>query len=222
MDALIDTLNEKNIPVEPTSKFFFKSFPFRVTLDADRYARYMNPAVARKNISSIWRKVGTMMVDLIEIEGEVRVRRQGGIISAYFNDVNDVFRAIEKYPKHILNVATPINDRALQAMAGDSRIEVRDQLYWNKYRWVATFKGMTTEQGQEVSDWLRQYKENNDEILDKFFLSFSNPVRVYFTDENDLFYFRVVFYEHIARIEKALLTEEIANERLSAEDACAA
>lgn len=222
MDALNKALADKGIKPEPTSRFFFNRYPFRITFDAEKYSQDTTTAATRAyHVGHRWRLAGSEMIERIEPIGEVKVRHQGGYVSVYFNDVTDVLRTVDVLGSYILSVATPASDKEFEVMASDTRVEIRDTLYWGKYRWVATFKTLTVEQANEVTEWLRNFKEmNGDE--DRSFISFSNPPRAYFTDENDLFYFRVVFYQHISRIEKALLKKEIADEHLASEGSCAA
>lgn len=221
MDALNKALADKGIKTEPTARFFFNRFPFRISFDAEKYSQDTAPGNSHFYPGTRWRLAGLDLIERIDPTGDVKVRHQGGYLSVYFNDINDVLRSVDTLRAYVISVATPASDREFEAMASDTRIEIRDNLYWGKYRWAVTFKSLDMDQAKEVADWINNFRAMNGEE-DRSFISFSNPPRAYFTDENDLFYFRVVFYHLMSRIEKAVLKKEIADEQFASEGSRAA
>ncbi|RYD44949.1 MAG: hypothetical protein EOP83_31095 [Verrucomicrobiaceae bacterium] len=206
MDALIATLSQfPAIKREDSAKLFFKKFPYKIVLDSYRYED---------------RKVVTQ-TSITRSRDEVQVRAQGGYYNVYFRDESTAAEFLSENAKYVVSVALPTSTEALSAISTDTRIEIRDSLYWNKFRWAAVCKSLDLDQIDELRDWLSNFKEQCGEVSDDrimFSYSTSSP-RVYFADEDDLFMFKFSFFNRISRLEKVLLKKEISNEHFSAEGA---
>lgn len=206
MDALINTLSRfPLIKREESAKLFFKKFPFKIVLDSYRYED---------------RKVVTQTA-FSRSPDEVRVRAQGGYYNVYFRDEATAVEFLIENVDYVASVSAPSSNDALSAISNDTRIEIRESLYWNKYRWAAVCKSLDLEQVEELRDWLSNFKEQCGETSDDrimFSYSASSP-RIYFTDEDDLFMFKFSFFNRISRLEKVLLKKEISSEHFITEGA---
>jgi hypothetical protein len=203
MDALTSTLSTLRVRREDSTKLFYKRYPYRVVLDALKMEKLAYAEICEAYADRM----------------DVKFRKQGGFINCYFQSESETDQFVNEHRTHIVSVAMPSSREVLQAISDDTRIEVRDTLYWNKYRWAAVCKSLDEEQIDELRDWLNSYKEqcgetNDDKI--QFAYSSSSP-RVYFSDEDDLFMFKFSFFNRISRLEKVLLKKEIADEQFIAE-----
>jgi hypothetical protein len=202
MDALTSTLSTLRIRREDSTKLFYKRYPYRVVLDCFKIK------AARFQISEYYAD-----------REDVKFRKQGGFFNCYFDDESEANRFVAKHSSYVVSVTMPSSPEVLQAISDDTRIEVRDTLFWNKYRWAAVCKSLDEEQIEELRDWLNSYKEQCGEVNDdkiQFAYSSSSP-RIYFTDEDDLFMFKFSFFNRISRLEKVLLKKEIADEQFIAQ-----
>lgn len=220
MDALNNVLTgyEPTIRREAVERFFFKSYPFRITLDAEAYVLKTGPR-ARSSIEAFarWRAAAREMLAQVTLTGDTKVRNQAGFTCVYFDAETDVITFLGLWSEYIRSVALPENQSAMDALRNDRRIVIRETLFWHQFRWSGVFKQLDDEQLDEIRDWLDSFK---DVAVGTFYFSYSHSApRIYFTEEDDLFMFSFSFFNRINRLEKVLLKEEIAHDSLAAEGA---
>ena len=220
MDTLIAALGDApEIKREATARFFFKKYPYRITVDAERYSLKNTPRSQRKaDALSRWRKAAQEMIAPLSFSAGTKIRNQGGFTCLYFEAAADAVAFLGQNRTYVIAVSLPETEAAHSALSGDHRLMIRDTLFWGQYRWSVVLKILEEDQLSELREWLAAYEGV---CAGKTSLSYSHASpRVYFAEEDDLFMFSLSFFNRINRIEKALLKKEIAGESLVAEGAC--
>lgn len=225
MDALIAALTRfPKIKREDTTKLYYKKYPYRVVFDfmvfnKDNGFKY-SCQIGMEDIKFEYIDTSAINNDTGP-RGEFRIRSQGGYTNIYFMNDADAADFIERNTRYISSVSLPDSNAALSAIKDDVRIEIRDSLFWHRYRWAAVCKSLTLEQVDEVREWINGFKEQiDDQGSDRVMFSYSSSSpRIFFAEEDDLFMFKFSFFNRISRLEKVLLKKEIADEFLAVEGA---
>ncbi|RYF14499.1 MAG: hypothetical protein EOO77_14225 [Oxalobacteraceae bacterium] len=227
MDALIETIAQyPAIKRDDSSKLFYKKYPFRVLFDFTEY-NIANHGRFTRTFPSVYGDRILEFISIPELICEVaptcpyKARSQNGQTNFYFVDPLDAAAFIQTQAGFIISVTMPESAQALAAINGDVRIEIRDTLYWNKYRWAAVCKALSEDQLDEIRDWTDSYKDQFTSGDDRIMMSYSSSSpRIFFNEEDDLFMFKFAFFNRISRLEKVLLKKEIADESRFAQGAC--
>lgn len=210
MDTLNLTLATHNVRRETTSRFFFKTYPYRVMIDADAYIRRDGSAYDKIDYLMKWRNTAAEMLEAPSLIGTTKQRNQAGYACIYFDTEADVVAFVDEFHRYIVSVSAPADAATKEAMSSDYRIMVRETLFWNKYRWSGVMKRLTDEQLEEIKDWLESFK--NIAVGELSFAYSDGAPRIFFAEEDDFCMFSFAFRNRIARIEKALLKDEIAHD----------
>ncbi len=220
MDALKASVAEfPRVIVEPISRFFFKKYPYRVTFAAEALFLSDSP----NGTSWGWRTSGRTILQSIDLKGDATDRNTEGFCALFFEVEEDAVAAVQVIGRYVSSVAGPRNkaERDILAVESKTRVQtaIRETLYWAKYRYCVTLRPDDEKtQLTDIAEWLADYAALNPDE-DRMMISYSTPRRIYFLDENDLLYFKLVFHSSIRFIEKALLTKEISDEQFASQDA---
>lgn len=197
-----------NVKVADTLKFYHRRFPYRVLLDAEGYAKKtLSPSQAYRTPT-----IHAEVLEKIGLSGETYAVHSLGRTAVYFEVEEDACRFLDIVCTHCVVVNAPVSAAALAAIAPDhTRLEtqLRDTLWWNKYRYRVTFKKSLDDNGglDDIVAWMKDYNEVSP-TDNRIELHYSSPRLAYFADENDLLFFKLVFHEHISKLEKTLLIKD--------------
>jgi hypothetical protein len=214
MDTLITALAQFDaIKREVSSKLFFKIYPYRILIDAFKLKKIPNTYGIPSHRSAV-----DTLVAGAAIQGGHRIRHQGGFANIYFVEAGEAARFVSENAGVIIAVALPESTEAFAALTSDTRVEIRDTLFWGKFRWAAVCKPLTGEEVEELREWISNYKAQIEDDNDKIQFSYStSSPRIFFSEEDDLFMFKFAYFNRISRLEKVLLRKEISNEHVFAE-----
>ena len=222
MDALKASVAEiPRVLIEPITRFFFKKYPYRVTYAAEAYSNMHDEPEGSSKLH--WRTSGRRILQGLPLKGDATDRNKEGFCALFFQFEEDAVAAVQIIGKYVSSVAGPRNQAERDILAIDSKTRVqtviRETLFWAKYRYCVTLReGDDKIQLEEIANWLSDFSAMNPDD-DRLMISYSTPRRVYFADENDLLYFKLVFHTSISSIQKTLLSKEISDEQFAPQDA---
>jgi hypothetical protein len=211
--------NAPRVRVEDTLKFFWDLYPYRVEFDAKLLTRKRLPKSQLFRSATIHEEV----LSEIAVSGKVSTRRNGERTNLYFVNETDALAFFEKVEATATAVTAPRSAEDQAAITPDGtrlKSRLRTCLYWDRYQFEVTFKD-SIDQGDQIEKvqlWMNDFKEISGEA-DRVSFQFGSPRKAYFADENDMIFFKLVFHEHISKIEKALLIKDIDDARGSSEGA---
>lgn len=238
MDSLKTVLGTvENVVFEDADRLFYRKFPYRIEVFLDRlpYRRpkYLTPspsdtpAKCRDLESRMWahrrtkafEKVKSSCDDL-NLEGEWRCRRAKEKSSFFFTTQADALAFATANKKFIRVIAGPRGTPDAEVMQKDHKNRVRNSLYWLKYRWKVSFKWLDADRQHELDEWFAQYLDcEEDEVRDdRFRYAWTQPSVVYLAEETDVIMVKVAFNAEVTSIEKAILKQEIDNERSTTQE----
>ena len=227
MDALKASVADiPRVIVEPITRFFFKKYPYRVTYAAEAYSEKFDEPEGNPKLR--WRTSGRRILQGLDLKGDATDRNTEGFCALFFQFEEDAVAAVQIIGKYVSSVAGPRNQAERDVLAIDSKTRVqtviRPTLFWAKYRYCITLRANVDDKNQgksqleEIANWLSDFSAMNPDE-DRLMISYSTPRRVYFSDENDLLYFKLVFHSSILSIQKTLLSKEISDEQFASQDA---
>lgn len=219
MAALRSLAASHDLSVSDTLRFFYKLYPYRVTFDCRHYTEKALPASQKFRAARIHEEI---LADMA-LEGTHTARRLASATSLYFTDEADACAFLARVSGSALTVSAPLNAEAHAAITPDgSRLAtvLKPHLWWGKYGFRVEFKDSidTANKIDDVLDWIRRYDEVSP-TKDRIEFQYGEPRTAYFADENDLLFFKLVFHEHISKLEKALLIKDFTDAREPAEGA---
>jgi hypothetical protein len=211
---------DAGVPPIDTRKLFWDTYPYRIEFDNKLLTRITLARSQKFRAPTIHNEV----LEAIGASGKTTARRAGDLTTVYFVDEADALAFFNRTVVSVTEVTCPRCPEDIALLAGDgTRLKVvfRKNLFWHKfpYRVTLTDDLVNTGKFAEMKDWIHQFSEVSP-VENVIELHGGNPSAAYFTDENDLLFFKLVFHEQIFKLEKALLIKDIADEPVSLEGAC--
>lgn len=210
MDALKKACkNHLQINFEPLTKVYFKKFFYKVEVLLELYT----PRSAVRRISRFRRTQAqeTAVADC-KFADEYRSRTEGGYCSFFFTNEDDAKLFIKKNKSYIVQVVAPrhVGDKA--ALGDDTKVRLRDTLFWNCFRWAITLKGLKEAQFTEIYERICEsfgLHPDTAHTSSRVMFSYTYPRKIFMTDEQDVILLKMIAYEFIGKIEKAVLRSEV-------------
>lgn len=207
------------VTVKEIEKPFYRDYLYRITVDLERFGAQNETARRRRESyhdSQRW-AIGldwaSSLCDALPT-GSWRCTSHWGCGSFYFRTEADALSFARQCPDAVDNIAGPSSPEAMDVMLSDTKVRVRNMLFWSRYRWCVVLNpwGGLKLQARLV-EWSREFAEaigGGAKLRSRAMMSLGAwQSRVYFAHETDVMVFKMVFSSDIAKIEKAVLKEEL-------------
>lgn len=214
MDKLRETLREHLfINYIPLSKLFFRKYAYKVEVHLERYITKKQASYYgfMKYPGLRWEHaLGVAKIACEDIQGTYKTRRQGPFCAFYFENEDDALSFTAQSKPFISEIVAPMNDDERDTLLDDATVRIRKTLFWGKYRWSVQLKWMQDEEWANLRELAEvTYPQPAEQPDIRCHLDGGYPRRAYFNDQNDLLQFRIMASDHLYKIEKAVLREEI-------------
>lgn len=198
-----------NIPRFETSKLFYGKYPFSVTVDhkllrnggceTNRHIRHFK---VYKALEWLCQELGVT---------DYRTRVSSDTTQIYLACEQNALAIIESAHKSILRFHAPRNPQERKILEDDTRLIIRDNLFWNHFRYRIVYRSMRKANTLEVEEFFADFLNfmGETERLQRFSFNYSDPIKVYIADEKDLLLVKIAHNDIILRIEKVILRNEI-------------
>lgn len=212
------------VPVRDAEKLFYNQFPFKILIsdpiEKPVYRRgfsYYSPTSTKASEEYVQARAKFLRQIYRTVKCEDKDWRwmdnNTSTLSYFFRNADDAVSFAKKNKKHLLSIIRPCSSLEVEAMfqrTNDKTTRViRENLFWNKYRYCIQFK--RTDEASAAADefWETHGIPNN--VDDRAMYSFGHDRRLYLTDEVDLVFARMGVGQYFKNIQKAILKSEIVD-----------
>jgi len=129
--------------------------------------------------------------------------------SFFFEKSADALYFIEKNHNYISSVYRPETTEQISALASNNRLILRDNLFYNKYRYCIEFREQDCIDSENSLDEIITNIFNNKRNSRRYLYTYSRRRRLYLNKENDIFHVKLAVYDKIRNQTEVLLKKEI-------------
>lgn len=207
--------------LDNTPSLYFGRYPIKIEFQAEIYASRALPVSQRYR----WRGIHDELLADLGLTGRVKARRRDVFTTLYCQNEVDALALCTRLGGTIVTIACPRHAGDIAALTGDEtrvRPVLREALYWDRFRYRLTLDKTVREEAtkfEEIKDWVAQFCTLSDEDPTAR-VENGAPPRAYFSREEDVTYFKLVFHEFIRDFEKVILFKEIDDAREPVEAVC--
>jgi hypothetical protein len=200
-----------NIRYSDLVHLFWGEFPYRAVIEVPHKQRQRC-----KDFNAVKRARDRILDDVI-FDGDLSFRKNADSVSFFFHCGEEAARFIDDNAARIREVTRPACESHIDALQ-DGRVQMRDRLFFDQYRFIVTFRGRTymerDEVVAEVDDFVRDtFEMTNGSISSercRYQHGKHSTRRLYLRDEADVILVKLALDdEKIAGIEIAKLKSEM-------------
>jgi hypothetical protein len=125
----------------------------------------------------------------------------------YFLHKDDMERFIAGNKTRIRAIYQPFDVAVIQVLADGKNVFLRHTLYYDRYRYCMSFRGMTKVQRQELDAWVVDFFGDDRE---RYKYNRFGKRRLYLNVEDDILFLQLAFKSLILRVDKIILKTEIS------------
>ena len=221
--AMFDTFG---VPCKDSGTLFYGEYPFKITItdpvESVKFRNgfsYSSPThqkaledhrVAR--LTFMRKRYRTITADPKDWRW---MDNQGAkTFSYFFKNATDALSFCAKNSAHLKSITRPLNQGEVDAHTAfkepKTKLVVRENLFWNKYRYCIQFKH--EDEAREAADAFfdAHIKPYEDEV-GRAMYNYDANRRLYLNDARDVFYAKMGVGEYFKTFQKAILKSEISN-----------
>jgi hypothetical protein len=130
--------------------------------------------------------------------------------SFFFKSKEEALDFIDLHTKHIREVFRPDNDDYVNLLLSDTFVIIRKSLFWNKFEWSILFKRVYDQDAlAHIDHVITNRFEEQLKNKDAMYLYEGDVRRLYLKDEMDIYLTKLALGQHIHKIHKAYIDENI-------------
>lgn len=199
-----------------TKKLYYGTYPYKITLSFwnakdKRGSRSRNAVVDLQ--SQVWdfftRKYTFRRVDTWKKDWLFRISESYYKDCVYFKNHNDVEEFMATFNEYIESYERPESAEQLAALENEAKIVIKEQLYFNTFRWRLSCKIKTMADSDEIHDWLVDYGQNAGWKSYEDWVFTSSSGSIYLRDEKQIMLLRLLLGPKVKFVEKVLLKSEV-------------
>lgn len=191
-----------------TTRLYWSKYAFKVIVKVDPYS-----ITGSKKFNTLYRQIciqyGKSPYTVWQATDQFRIQRNHLTTSLYFENRNDAEGFITKHPRLIVEYERPATKEQETALWSEARVILRDQLFYNQFRYKAYLSVKTKHDQEMVMDWIDDYGHNSGWNTGEHYIFTPSSGLLYINDPDMILQLRLGLGGMFKNLDKVLLKNEL-------------